>query len=166
VNLLVVRHAIAEDRDEAARAGRTDEQRTLTRQGRERMRLGARGLARLVPKLDAIASSPLPRAWQTAEVLSCAFHDLAITELSALAPGGRPSAVADWVAGNAADGTVALVGHEPDLGGLVSWLLAGGGAFVPLRKGGACLLEASSAGSGMAKLHWCLTPKQLRLLGE
>ncbi|MDH3366486.1 MAG: histidine phosphatase family protein, partial [Gemmatimonadota bacterium] len=69
MQLLVVRHAIAEDRDIFAAAGREDDERPLTEEGTRRMAAGAVGLVRVVPRLDAVASSPLVRAVQTAEII-------------------------------------------------------------------------------------------------
>jgi phosphohistidine phosphatase SixA len=59
---------------------------------------------------------------------------------------------------------VAVVGHEPHLGTLVTWLLTGvDEARVPLKKGGACLLAfASLPRKGGATLQWALTPALLR----
>jgi phosphohistidine phosphatase len=129
------------------------------------MRRNARGLRRLVGKLDELASSPLSRALQTAEIVADAFGELEIETLPALAPGGAPRDVATWIASQGSqDGMLAVVGHEPDLGELVCWFLAGRGSFVPLRKGGACLLELASASPGSAKLLWSLTSRQLRRL--
>jgi len=163
VHLLVIRHAIAEDREAWAQTGAPDELRPLTKRGRRRMRRNARGLVELIGKLDFLASSPLVRAMQTAEIVADAFAKLEISDLPALSPGSRPEDVAAWIGSPAgAQSTVAVVGHEPGLGELVSWLLAGGGAFMPLRKGGACLLELASVGPASAKLLWSLTPTQLR----
>jgi phosphohistidine phosphatase len=166
MRLLVVRHGIAEDRDAWAQTGVSDALRPLTPRGRRRMRRCARGLARLVGKLDALATSPLVRARQTAEVVADAFGGLEIDEVPALAPGETPEAVAAWVRRAGREHTIAVIGHEPELGILVSWCLAGRGAFVPLRKGGACLLELSSTEPGGATLVWSLAPRHLRALGR
>ena len=129
------------------------------------MRANVRGLVRLVGELDVLASSPLVRAWKTAEIVAAAFGGPEIEEVAALSPGRMPEVVAAWIRPSETDDTVAVVGHEPGLGELVSWLLAGRGAFVPLRKGGACLLELRGVGPGSAKLIWSLTPRQLRRIG-
>jgi phosphohistidine phosphatase len=164
VHLLVIRHGIAEERPVWARTGRPDEERPLTARGRRLMRRNVRGLARLVSP-DLVASSPLVRAIQTAEIVAAAFGGLELTAVAALAPGGPPASVAAWIEHVRVSGTIALVGHEPDLGELTSWCLAGRGAFVALRKGGACLLELARPAPGTAKLLWSLTPRQLRRLG-
>ena len=166
MHLVVIRHAIAKDKESWARTGRPDELRSLTTRGRGRMRRNARGLARLVGTIDFLASSPLVRAMQTAEIVADAFGDLEISAVPSLSPGTRPEDVATWIGSPAgAHSTIALVGHEPALGELVSWFLAGRGAFVALRKGGACLLELASPERGSATLLWSLTPRQLRRFG-
>ena len=163
MHLLVIRHATAKDRERWARTGQPDEMRPLTRRGRRLMRRSARGLCHLIGKLDALASSPLVRAWETAEIVAAAFGGLDIIEVPTLAPGARPQALAAWIGSPAgAHSTVAIVSHEPGLGDLVSWFLAGSGAFIALRKGGACLLELEGVEPGSAKLLWSLTPRQLR----
>ena len=62
MQLLLIRHAIAEDRFEFARSGQSDYYRPLTDRGRARMAKGAAGLRTLVPDIDVLATSPLTRA--------------------------------------------------------------------------------------------------------
>jgi phosphohistidine phosphatase len=130
------------------------------------MRAGAEGLKRLAPSLDVLASSPLTRARQTADILQKVYGSPRPMIVEALSPGRDPEEVADWLALLPADATVAAVGHEPDLSELVGWLATGERhGFVEMKKGGACLLEmASSPGACSARIEWLLTPKQLRLL--
>ena len=52
MQLLVIRHAIAEDREVFGNEGRPDSDRPLTEYGRRRMRKNARGLRRISPRLD------------------------------------------------------------------------------------------------------------------
>src|SRR3712207_1068374 len=70
LRVLVVRHAIAEEREAFAKRSRgaPDGERPLTREGRRKFEAGAKGLHALVPKLDALATSPLTRAVETAEI--------------------------------------------------------------------------------------------------
>ena len=62
--------------------------------------------------------------------------------------------------------TVLLVGHEPDLSGLISLLVAGDTASaVVMKKGGLCKLSTESLKHGRcAALAWLLTPKQMALM--
>src|SRR5262245_49797749 len=59
MHLLVVRHAIAEDKDVFARTGRSDDLRPLTDDGRAKMRRAADGLRSVAPEVDLVATSPL-----------------------------------------------------------------------------------------------------------
>jgi len=166
VRVVLVRHAIAQDREVWARRHRSDDGRPLTAEGRRRMAAAARGIRALVPGLGAVASSPLKRALETAEIVARAYDGHAVERLDALAPGGSAEAVLAWLRAGDAE-CVALVGHEPDLSGLASWLLLD--AVAPLftfKKGGACLIEfGESLEAGEATLRWLLQPKHLRAVG-
>lgn len=164
--LLMVRHAIAEERAEFARTGRDDGKRPLTAKGRSRMRPAARGLRAQLEGIDLLASSPLVRATQTAEIVSEAFDDCPVEEVEVLAM-GPAHAFLSWYRTVADSGLVTVVGHEPYLGEWASWLLAGPSAdFLAFKKGGACLLEfPDGIDPGRAVLRWHLVPAQLRALG-
>ncbi|HEX7242015.1 MAG TPA: histidine phosphatase family protein, partial [Longimicrobiaceae bacterium] len=103
MQLLVVRHAIAEDREEFARTGADDSLRPLTPEGRRRMRRAARGLRRLVPRLGLLASSPLTRAAQTAQILAEAYGGTETATFPELEPGSHPAALVDRLRGVDAD---------------------------------------------------------------
>jgi phosphohistidine phosphatase len=165
MDLLVIRHDVAEPRDPAGGA-HADARRALSDEGRKRARRAARALARLVGKLDVLASSGLLRADETANAIAQEFGDLEVERVAALAPGAKPEAVADWLRGLAAAERVAIVGHEPGLSRLVTWLVSGlSQSFVELGKGGACLVEIPGRiAPGEARLAWLLRPGQLRRL--
>src|SRR5262245_8862570 len=164
MQLLVVRHAIAEEREKWA--PRDDQLRPLTAVGKKKMKEAARGLRSLVPRLDVVASSPLTRAVQTAELLAKTYERGAPVTVDALAPGQRPPALATWLRSQALHKTVAVVGHEPGLGAAATWLAAGTErSFLELGKGGACLLDLGEhIDAGEAVLLWVLRPSQLRAL--
>jgi len=162
MQLLVIRHAIAEDRE--TWAPRDDKLRPLTDDGKKKMKEAAKALRSLVPKLDVLATSPLTRAAQTAEILAKVYDGPAPAPVDALAPGQRPAALASWLRTQALEKTVAIVGHEPGLGAAASWLATGTErSFLDLGKGGACFLdlgERVEAGEGM--VLWVMRPSQLR----
>jgi phosphohistidine phosphatase len=168
VQLLMIRHAIAQDREVFAASGQDDRLRPLTARGRRRMRQGARGLRALVGELDLIATSPLTRAVQTARLLARAFGGPEPVELPALEPLQDPDPLLTWLGERDADATVALVGHEPGMSEALAWLLAQRRrSFVALGKGGAALVQLRApiaAGSGV--LCWALRPGQLRRLAR
>ena len=165
MRLLAVRHAIAEEPEVFARTGRDDRLRPLTDEGRKRMRRGARGLRALVPQIDLLATSPLIRAAQTGAILDAVYGDLPTVESEELAPEATPQDFLAWLRERREE-TVAVVGHEPSLSLIVSWLLTGGERrILALRKGGACLLQFDGEpAAGAATLLWALTPAQLRAL--
>jgi len=168
MRLLVVRHAIAEDRETFARTHQDDATRPLTPEGRRKMERAALGLKQLVPELDVLAASPYARAFDTAEIVAHAYDGLTVERVADLAPGAGVDRVMAWLAGRQARGSVAIVGHEPDLSRLVCTLLAGANRpFLELRKGAACLLEfPGPVAKAAATLNWFLGPKHLRRLAE
>jgi phosphohistidine phosphatase len=168
MDVLMIRHAIAEPRADEGGTQPDDRLRELTPKGRRRMKRGARGLRRLAPSVDLLATSPLARALQTAEIVSRAFDGHQITVVPELEPGVDSDAVIGWLRQVETSGTVALVGHEPALSGLVTALLAARErSFLELDTGGACLLEVpAGVPPGEARLVWLATARQLRILGR
>ena len=162
--LLLIRHGPAGDSDDWRRSGRPDGERPLTAEGRETMRLAAPALPGLVPKLDVLATSPLARAYQTAEIVGKAYDEMPPTVVTALSSGGDRAALLDWVRDQRPEAALALVGHNPDLEEFAAWMLAArANTFVRLRKGSAALIEFDAApvpGGGV--LQWLLDPRQMR----
>jgi phosphohistidine phosphatase len=167
MKLLLIRHAISEEREDFARTGKDDRLRPLTDEGRKKMRQAARGLREIVPEVDLLATSPLTRAAQTAAILDTVYGGLKEVEIEELSPEATPKQFLRWLRKQKAD-TLAVVGHEPSLSLIVSWLLTGSERrIIAFRKGGACLLEfPAEVGAGTATLLWALTPAQLRELAE
>lgn len=167
MRLLLLRHAIAEDREAFARTGRDDRLRPLTEEGRKKLRKGTAALARLVPDLALVATSPLLRARESAEILTRELgRKLVFSEVADLAPDGEMAGVVRFLQAQKAQPAVALVGHEPNLSELAGLMLTGRQrSFVEMRKGGACLIDFPgrlAAGAGV--LLWHLEPSQLREL--
>jgi phosphohistidine phosphatase len=163
MKLLVLRHDVAEPR-EAGASRDADAKRALTAAGRRRAEKAARALARWVGEVDLLASSPLRRARQTADALAAELDDVEVTEVDVLAPGVAPADVAAWLAEQRGFEQAAIVGHEPGLSTLVTWLVSGlSTPILELGKGGACLLELPEhVAPGQARLLWLLRPGQLR----
>ncbi len=169
MELLVIRHGVAEEREEFAATGKDDSLRPLTKEGRWKMERGAKALRHALPSLNVIATSPYTRAAQTAKIVAAAYDDIDVERLDALTPDGRPQAFLTWLRGRGSDDRVAAVGHEPHLGSLVYWLLTGEAVEgrISMKKGGACLLELDpKARAGKATLIWSLTPSLLRRLDD
>jgi phosphohistidine phosphatase len=174
MNLLVIRHAIAEDKEAFAASGRTDDQRPLTEAGRSKMRRAAEGLRATCPRVAVLASSPLVRARETADIVAPAFRVARVEIVEALRPDRPYDDLVGWLRrrvppnGEEEDFTVAVVGHEPHLSGLVTWLMTTRmESRIELKKGGACLLHFERLpAAGDAILRWALTPSQLRAIAD
>ena len=167
MQLLVIRHAIAMEREEWAKEGRPDSDRPLTDTGRRRMRKNARGLQRISPHPDLIGTSPWLRAADTARVIAETLGVERMETVDAMIPDRPFSELAAWLNEHGDVATIAVVGHEPHVGDLVSWLVGGGGGSVEFKKGGACLLRIDDkVDAGGAILQWHLTPAQLRALAD
>lgn len=165
--LYLVRHAIAFDHDPVAWPD--DRERPLTQQGEKKFRRAARGLSELVPRVDVVLSSPLIRAWQTAEILQQRAGWPEALKFDPLEPGTPPGEAVEALQPHASAQTVALVGHEPSLHELASYLLSGDPNTVRLtmKKGGvACLSTADGIQAGAASLEWVVQPRVLRSLNS
>ncbi|HET7585202.1 MAG TPA: histidine phosphatase family protein [Gemmatimonadaceae bacterium] len=168
MDLVVIRHAIAEERDAFARTGKPDDLRPLTAEGIEQMERGMRGLRRVQSDLDVLASSPLTRAQQTAAIVAREYGMGETITTDVLRPDAAFDDFVGWAYSLDSDDVVAIVGHEPHLSALVSWLLAGGDdAEIELKKGSACLLSfEGTPRRGEGELRWLLTPKELRAMAK
>lgn len=161
MELLIVRHAIAVER---GAPGLPDDARPLSPEGRDKFRAAARGLAEIVKRPDALLTSPLLRARQTAEIAAAAWGRVKPRELQALADGdfdGLGAALDELPAG----ALVAAFGHEPHVSDLLARLLGGAAPErLTFRKGGAALVELPGKLADGGRLVWYLRPRVLRAL--
>lgn len=166
MEIIFLRHAPAGEREDWAVTGRPDAERPLTADGRKRAREAAKGLARFLETADLVATSPWARAKETAEITAKAFG-APLVESNFLLPHRSPAGLAGWLSG--LDGQrVILVGHEPHLSKVISWLMMGGASrsIVGLKKSQALMLETKKAEAGSAVLMWSLPPRVLRRLAS
>lgn len=167
MKLVIIRHGPAGDREEWEAQGHDDRLRPLTPEGRKEMQRVAPGLARLVPTIDVLATSPLARAAETADIVAREYDSETVT-LEALASDQDPEEVVRWLRKQPPNQTIGVVGHEPQLSMLAGYLLTGiPASFIDLKKGGACRLDLPGAPKpGDGSLEWLLTPRELRRLGK
>ncbi|MEP6871995.1 MAG: histidine phosphatase family protein [Anaerolineaceae bacterium] len=164
MELCLVRHAISVDR--GAPGFYDDDLRPLTPEGAKRFRQAARGLGLLVTP-QVILTSPLVRARQTAEILMDVFRLPNLHVSDSLAHGDHASLLRDVAELEAQ--TVLVVGHEPYISGLLSYLVAGDESRIgaTFKKGAAalvtCVDEPSANG---CLLEWLLQPAALRGLAH
>lgn len=127
--------------------GVAEADRPLTPEGRRKTAQAAKGLRALKLEFDAIYTSPLPRAMQTAEIVAGVLQLGAPTVLDGLSPGGSPRRLLAGLRELDAESPL-LVGHEPLLSSAVLLAICGGAAgAIELRKAGLAVVEfeASSA---------------------
>lgn len=190
MRLYILRHGRAGDRETWQG---DDRLRPLTEDGKKRTVAAARGLAALGVRPDVILTSPYTRAAQTAELTAAtlagvgagsdaADHEYQVgevTEEPALAVGATLDRVAPALAERAGTGDVLLVGHEPDLSGIIGALIGGnhGGARVEMKKGACCRVDIPAGAlrkagqapeklAGAGTLAWLLTASQLAMIGS
>jgi phosphohistidine phosphatase len=130
-----------------------DDERPLTERGRKEMKRVAKFLERLKFTADAILTSPLPRASQTAEIVAKRLGIELKTE-PALAHGFSVERLRGLVAKADAD-CVMVVGHEPNFSEVIKELTGG---EIKLSKAGVALLEVNR-GCTSGKLLWLFPPK-------
>jgi len=159
--VVLLRHGIAEDK----KPEKTDEERSLTPEGHGRMKQIARGLELVFPKAQAIYSSPLLRAVQTALWVSKGYRSrIKVNTSVALTPGASPKDFLEFIK-TIPDRRVIIVGHEPNLSENLAALL-----HVPtterfeLKKGGCYGIRLRP--DDTAVFEWLLSPRILRKLGE
>src|SRR5688572_20296350 len=166
MDLLIVRHAIAYERD--ARRWRDDALRPLTPAGIRKFGKAALGLRQLNIRPQRVLSSPLVRAWQTAAVLAEVAEWPEAVECRQLEPGCSLSELFAALRKLNVE-SIAIVGHDP---GLSRFIAAGisrsaGGAAVRMKKGAVARLTfVRQVRPGGGRLEWLMTPRLLRLIGD
>jgi phosphohistidine phosphatase len=124
MDLILWRHADAED-------GRPDLERELTPKGRKQAARVAKWLLERLPRDFRVISSPAARARQTADAL-----EVNVAVERSLAPGASVAAIVKAAGWPSRDGTVVLVGHQPDFGNALAYLVSGDAADWRLPKAG------------------------------
>ena len=163
MELYLIRHGIAQE----ATSNIKDEERSLTEYGRKRTQKVAQRLKSLDLSFDLIATSPLVRARETAEILISTGLSSQLEQCSYLAPGGN---VQDWIAQwltpkNYPPSTrLALVGHQPCLSNWAEILVWGEAKnSLVLKKAGTIGIETTESVSlvGSCQMFWLTPPKYL-----
>lgn len=165
MDICLLRHGIAAD---VGGKVKNDSERPLTSEGIAAMEEEARGLRKLDIQFDAILTSPLVRARQTAEIVAEFLHDedkLDVCEALGI-PGSMPG-VLKALRNYDMTTSILLVGHQPDLGKLAGHLIGIDKLWLPFKKGGLCRLEVERLHpTPYGELRWFLTPKQVKWIGD
>jgi phosphohistidine phosphatase len=155
--LYFLRHGLA-DRSEWSG---DDFSRPLTARGKQEMRRIAETIASLQLNLELILSSPLARAYQTAEIVAevLGLQDRLVSD-DRLAPGFGLDALRAILAERPTLTTLMLVGHEPDFSDTISALIGGG--RIVCKKGGLARVDLPDGGGLEGELVWLAPPALLR----
>lgn len=157
MKLYFLRHGIAED----PIPGRiTDRERALTADGIEQMRRVARGMRAMGLNIDAVWTSPLVRAWQTAEIAAAGLGlEKELREKTQLACGCTFFTLQELLNADGVPDRLLLVGHEPDFSENIGTLIGGG--KVRMKKASLAKVDVRGLCRGGGELRWLLEAEQL-----
>jgi len=150
--------------------GSKDTERQLTVTGRREVEEVARAVGKLGIELDFVATSPLKRASQTAEILakSLRLKKSAVEEWNELKPEGKRMDLYRKLSQFKQESSVLAVGHEPYLSNMISEIAFGSyGAGITLKKAGLAKVHVTSFQPKIkGELKWLLTPKHLKKVAK
>ena len=165
-NLILLRHGLAGDREEFRQeVGLSDDLRPLTVEGRKDLKKTLSRYQKFLPEIEAVFTSPLLRAVQTAEIaykiLDCPQPEIRDFLKPFVSPQNSLSALlehSNWT-------TAMIVGHEPHLSRLLSYTLTGAEKNVcQIKKGGLAWIELSVTKNKLreVKIKCLLQPSQTK----
>ena len=184
MNLILIRHGKAEDREYWNQRGESEFTRPLTARGQKEFQTmsefcGRYFLSQENSGIDIIFSSPYTRCLQTAKMVSKACN-VPIKKSSVLAP-QESSEFQAYLEPSTKDNLepvlqflkscskkyhqIALVGHEPNLSLLIEKLISARPGSITVKKGSLHILKLNFKKNLNAKLILSLTPKALTYLG-
>jgi phosphohistidine phosphatase len=156
MDLILWRHAEAEDLDETDEGGGDDLSRRLTPRGEKQAARMAAWLDRQLPEGTRIWSSPAVRTEQTVLALGRRYR-----VRPELAPDGSPQALLDVVQWPDARHPSLVVGHQPTLGRVVAQLLGIGSGECSIRKGSVWWLRRRERHQGWQTIVLCVQTPEL-----
>lgn len=161
MDIYLIRHA---DALALGEGGTTDDaDRPLSDEGRDQAKRLAAALQRHDIRLGVLLTSPLLRARQTAEGMLKEWPAPAprLEVCDQLAPGGKRKKLSrqlTQLGGNA----VGLVGHMPDLGEYLAWLIGTKKGLIEMAKAGVAYVRSSDeVRKASGTLEWLVTPEWL-----
>jgi phosphohistidine phosphatase len=165
MDIFLLRHG------EAADLGgkiKSDAARPLTDEGIKLMNDEAEGMKRLGLRFNAILTSPLIRAKETAQIvadiLDCS-RKLHVCEAL-----GMPVSIPDLMEAFKPfqnDYRILLVGHMPDMGKLAGHFIGNNKFILPFKKGSLAKIEVERlVPTPRGELRWFVSARQLKLIGQ
>ncbi|HEU5234327.1 MAG TPA: phosphoglycerate mutase family protein [Terriglobales bacterium] len=151
-----VRHASA---GQKKLSGKKDEKRPLDPDGVQQCTQMGRVLSSMEVGVDAIISSPLKRATQTAALIANEIgYDGKLHIENALRPEAKYDHFRDMLRDYSKNESILVVGHNPNFSDFLGRTIAGSGerAHVDMRKGAVAKIESKQK---KYVLDWLLTPR-------
>lgn len=146
MRLLLLRHG------EAGFNALSDEQRSLTDNGRFRLRQMLLQHQGLLEGIESIFHSPYLRTCQTTELV-CEVKAVETSPSKLLTPESSPQLVIDWLSEQAVENLL-LVTHQPLIGNLVSLLCEGDlSRPEPMMPGCLAIIELECPAAGLGELR-------------
>lgn len=161
MNLYLMRHAHALDVGEAGI--KRDRDRPLSPKGTGIAREVAHFFRRHTIALDLIATSPLLRAHQTADIMARELGGIPVETCPGMAPAELPEDMVNWLHHCPFD-SVMLVGHMPDLSDLASLLISRQPPVsLTFKKAAVCRITFDHRpAAGHGTLEWLVPPSLIQ----
>ncbi len=157
MKLYIFRHAPAELRHEFALTGQPDHLRPLTSKGVERQVEMLKYFKKIESSIDVFLTSPYTRCVQTGELCKDFFPNSQFVETENLCPDHSARKLYKEIQSFNVD-SLAIIGHEPDLGQFLSWLLFRQASdHFPIKKSGIAKVDLYK--DGRSYLKWLIRPK-------
>ncbi len=161
MKLFLLRHGIAE----AAHPGMRDWERRLTEDGRTQLLRIGHALQRMNIKPSVVFTSPLVRAYQTAEIIAPLLGCRPQTA-DELQPGCTLEHLQPLLRQHSAE-SIMVVGHQPDLSCMAARLIKADERSLVLKKAGLIRVDIDGRPqAGHGRLVALLTPKMLLLMDD
>ena len=165
MNIFVLRHGEAGTRTTVPSK---DFERPLTEAGRNEIERIAQSLSDLKVEFDLIATSPLRRAKETADIVARVYGEkkkpTRLEVWNELKPESNRQELVAKLSKMRQDEDLLLVGHEPFLSNFIGEIIAGTpSARIVLKKGGIAKVQiVSFVPKVTGELRWLITPKHMR----
>jgi len=163
MDIYFLRHANA---GESLPNAKQDEKRPLDELGLEQSQRMGRVLAALDVKVDAMISSPLRRATQTAALVATELgYQKSVLLVDCLRPDAKFDQFRDLVRRHSKQKAIMVVGHNPTLSEFLSLLVSDEAtdSTIELKKGAVAKVEWKRR---RPLLQWVLTPKAVQAIQE
>lgn len=153
MELILIRHAIAEERNE----NKPDNERELTGKGKKKFKKIIPCILHTIKdaKSVKIITSPSKRAYQTADILGREIKR-AVPEVHSFIEEGEFTGLISYFQSCNEEDTIVVVGHEPALG---DWSEKVSGVHIPFKKGACAFYKIKDKSCGTGTLQFYITAR-------